>query len=88
MRYILLLCVLISISFLIESNKAWTPMTKSFYSQPLAKRGVRNADGTFKGKEPTEASWIHYRDGYANDYSYDSADDFWMRRERSIDVPF
>jgi hypothetical protein len=63
----------------IENNRAWTPMSKTFYSQPLSKRGVRNKDGTFKGKEPTEASWIKYRDSYTSDYSYDPATDTWLR---------
>ncbi len=54
-------------------------MTKAFYSQPLNKRGVRNKDGSLKGKEPTLAGWIQYRDGYTSDYSYDSTTDSWMR---------
>ena len=79
MRNILLLMALISMFMYVETNRAWTPMTKAFYSQPLNKRGVRNKDGTFKGKEPTLASWIQYRDGYATNYSYDPATDSWMR---------
>ena len=79
MRNILLLMILISMFMYVETNRAWTPMTKAFYSQPLSKRGVRNKDGSFKGNEPTEASWIKYRDGYASDYSYDPATDSWMR---------
>lgn len=79
MRYILILILLIGMFFLIEANQPWTPMSKAFYSQPLTKRGVRNKDGTFKGKEPTLASWIKYRDGYATDYSYDSTTDTWLR---------
>jgi len=76
---ILVSCVMISLSLYAMDNIAWTPMTKTFYMQPLSKRGARNKDGTFKGKEPTLASWIQYRDGYAPDYSYDSVTDSWMR---------
>lgn len=79
MRNILLLIALISMFMYIETNRAWTPMSKAFYSQPLTKRGVRNKDGTLKGKEPTLAGWIQYRDGYESNYVYDSATDTWMR---------
>ena len=79
MRNILLLMALVFMFMYIETNRAWTPMTKSFYSQSLSERGVRNKDGTFKGKEPTLASWIQYRDGYKSEYSYDPATDTWMR---------
>lgn len=74
-----ILCIIIALGLFAVDNQAWTPMTKTFYMQPLTKRGIRNKDGSLKGKEPTQASWIHYRDGYAADYSYDTATDTWMR---------
>lgn len=72
------LCVLISLPLYAMDNLAWTPMTKTFYMQPLSKRGARNKDATFKGKEPTTASWIQYRDGYNScGYAYDPTTDTW-----------
>ena len=78
---IIVSCIMLSLSLYAMDNIAWTPMTKTFYMQPLSKRGVRNKNGTFKGKEPTLASWIQYRDGYEGDYVYDSATDRWTRSE-------
>lgn len=73
-----ILSVLISLPLYALDNIAWTPMNKTFYMKPLSERGVRNKNGTFKGKEPTQSSWTQYRDGYnGNGYTYDSSTDTW-----------